>query len=264
MDQRTFDRLIQDTLREQAEAVSMSDRLERQIKEAVFEGRKEENLMTRYGKRKIILAAAVLCLLGSMVAVAAGKIVGYSSHTDTSQPHYTTFAELSKASAQTGFPVKAVEELAGGYRFEEGYLVQVEGHDDAGNVVSTFPELMLYYLKDGKRITLSIKAVSDQEEKKTTGNPVDIDYQDRVLTYSVDHYRFVPPDYEVSEEEQQAMDAGELYISYGDKEVEEQHPSFLSWDDGGVHYMLLYMNEQPLEQDAMVEMAKQIIDSTEM
>ncbi len=291
MDRGTFDALMQETLRNRAEQISMPESRKEQIYQAIADRRqesrqgnrrvvngrkelwqagqpasgcrKEEEFMKKRGTCKILVAAAALCIMGTMAVMAAGKIVGYSSSHSVDEADFAAYGDLAQVDEKAGFPVKAPEKFENGYTFEQGYLVDVNAHDENGEVLETFPKVSVYYKKGGESLTLCVERVRPERQEAKTGNPRQIQHGDITMTYCEDHYRFVPPDYQITREEQEAVDAGELYISYGTSEVEDTVMCSLVWNDGDVYY-LLQNSGTALNMDAMVEMGRQVIDSPEL
>lgn len=261
MDRRTFDVLIKQTLRDRAEEASMPETRKNQIYQAIADCRKEEKRMKFSARKKLAVAAAVMCLCGTMVAMAAGKIAYYSSGHSVDDPEFASYEDLDRAEELAGFPVKAVERFDNGYEFSAGYLINVDASDENHQVVDTFPEVSIEYKKGDERITLDVEQVRPEWEESTTGNPVKIPYGDFTMTYREDHYKFVPPDYQLTEEDQKAMDSGELYLSYGSQEVEYTDFHFLEWTDGEIRYLLLCNGEAAPGQEELVKMGQQVIDS---
>lgn len=264
MDRRELDVLIKQTLHDQAETVSMTEARKNRIYQMISDRSKEEYRMKIKGKRKMAAAAVIMCLLGSMAAFGAGKITGYRTGQNVNEPEFASYADMSEASQKAGFSVKAVERFDNGFAFEKAFLLNVDAFEESGQVVDTFPQVSVQYGKDGLQVTLDVEQVRPEYEKSTTGNPVDIPYGDITLTYREDHYKFVPPDYEVTEEDQDAMDSGELYLSYGSSEVEYEDFHFLEWEEGEVRYLLMSYGDGALGQEEMTRMAQQVIDSPQL
>lgn len=107
-------------------------------------------------------------------------------------------------------------------------------------------------------LTLTVQKVREEE---FVGHVTKTEYEGRTLLYKEDQYLFVPPEYEPSEEELKAQDAGELYISYGSNEVEHNTIHFMQWDDDGSRYLLMASDDNAPGQQEMEKMARQIIDS---
>ncbi len=270
MDKRKFESLLQETLEEKSMPVSMSETRKEQICQAVRARsetvgqtgvKKEETVMKPGFKRKVILVAAAMCVFGTVAALAAGKITGYYTGTRVDRPDYKNFADLSAVEEQTGFAMKAVEEFENGFRFRVGYQSEVEARDEEGNVVETFPEVMLRYTDGEQELTVTAQKV--REEDGFEGKVSAEEYKGMTLLYKEDQYLFVPPSYEPSDEELKAQEAGELYISFGTSEVEHDNIHFMRWDENGTRYLLMSSGEKALGQEAMTKMAREIIDSAE-
>lgn len=264
MDRRKLDVLIQQTLHDRAESVSMTESEKSRIYQAIADCSKEDCRMKINGKQKLVAAVAAMCLLGSMVAFGAGKIVGYSSGHNSNEPEFAAYADMKQVEAKVGFPVKAPERFENGYQFQKGFVINTNAHDEGGQVVDTFPEVSIHYENGEKTATLTVQKVRSEWEKSMTGNPVDIAYGDVIMTYREDHYKFVPPDYQLTEEDQKAEESGDLYISYGSSEVEYKDFHFLTWQEEAVSYSLMTYGDDALGQDEMVQMAHQVIDSPKL
>ncbi|MFR5684583.1 MAG: hypothetical protein ACLUD1_11200, partial [Clostridia bacterium] len=64
----------------------------------------------------------------------------------------------------------------------------------------------------------------------------------------------------VSEEEQARADAGELFVSYGTDQVENQVIKGVTWTDGGISYSMITFDSS-LTPEEMVQMAGEVIDN---
>ena len=79
------------------------------------------------------------------------------------------------------------------------------------------------------------------------------------LTYRDAHYRFVPDDYEKSDEEKQQEKSGELVISYyGSDEVEDKMFQSVFWEQDGVTY-LISGYDTGLDAQTMFDMAAELV-----
>ena len=70
---------------------------------------------------------------------------------------------------------------------------------------------------------------------------------------------FVPPSYELSEEEKAAEQAGTLNVGYGSDEVERSRYACVKWKADGVSYLLMGF-EPALTESQMVEMAQEVME----
>ena len=81
--------------------------------------------MRKWSARKIAVVVAAACVLGSMTAVAAGKITHVSSHSYHTNDF--TYEKLGETEERLGFATKAPEAFSNGYRFSVGVPVEQSG-----------------------------------------------------------------------------------------------------------------------------------------
>lgn len=248
---------ISRTLHRQARSLQVTSADEERMRCSVHRRIKEESAMRKWSTRKILVVAAAVCVLGSITAIAAGKVTnssGHSSHLDEFK-----YDQLGKMESELGFATKAPEAFSNGYRFDTGMPVMNEGRDDEGNVVKEGKSLSLNYKKDGvPDIFVSVENISLYDEQ-SQGDQT-FDHNGIAITFSSDNYLFVPPDYEISEEEKAKEEAGELYISYGSDQVEHKTIQSMLWEDGGVFYCITSF-DSPLTAQELAQMAGEIIDN---
>lgn len=259
MGERKLDSLIQETLEQQVSGISMSPDLQKQMKRKIHSKLEEKSMKRHISKRKVMVLAVAMCLIGSMAAVAAGKVVGWSSHTYVDRPDFVSLEEIGKAERKMGCEIQAVEAFSNGYRFEKGFIIDVEEIDENGVVMGTFPETSIMYKKGKGNVSLDVYPLDKFADDSRHKEIVKIPYGDITLTYTEDLYKFVPPEYQVSEEEKALMETGELYISYGTDEVEVEIIRGISWEtEAG--YLLMPSGDDGIGQAELVQMAKEIID----
>lgn len=260
MEERELDTLIQNTLEEQAGRISMSPELQREIKQQIRQIRPEERMMKkRISKGKVILAAAAMCLLMSVAAVAGGNVSAWVSGIggDTKLGSYS---QLKKADQTMGVDVKRVEKFTNGLAFYSANVGKVNEMDDAGVVLSTFPETRIWYKNGGSRVSLSVIPLGKDDNTAKHAEEETVQYGDLTLTVTKDYYRFVPLGYEISDEEQKAIDAGQLYISYGSDKVEEEVYCSVHWESD-LRYSLMTSDVERVGEQDLVQMAKEVIDA---
>ena len=223
---------------------------------------KEEQTMKKqsWNIKKIAVAAAAMCVLGSAVVMAAGQFTAFESHSYQNEAvaDYSQIGEMSQAYS-VPFEVKGPESFSNGFTFKECWPIHESGVDDDGNKTQLATAVTMTYQKEGMAdVSLNqSQAVAGMEDGIDRGNS----HQDGEITYyyNRDHYKFVPPSYELSEEEQSAVDAGELYVSYGTDQVVENEISSVSWTSGGVLYVLQSFDTS-LTEDQMVDMAREVME----
>lgn len=228
------------------------------MKNRVHSKIKEEAMMRHWNVKRIVLTAAAVCVLGSITAIAAGRVtssVGGSSHKD----EFNSYAQVESVEEKLGFDMKVPETFSNGYAFTSGVPGHEQGLDDDGNVVKETERLSVTYHKDGKAdvyLEISGQSVYDEE----TGNyDQTAQHGDSTLKYSCDQYRFVPENYEISEEEQKQIDEGKLYVSYGSSEVTNTECRSVLWKDDGVQYCMLSFDNDMTPED-FFQMAGEVID----
>lgn len=259
MEKEKFDSLMKETLESKADRVTMSSSLQEEIKQKVrSNGTEEAGKMRRLSTKKVVLAAAAMCVLMSVVAVAGGKAAGWVSGSNPNRPEIKTYQDIKAADSYMGSEIKSVEKFTNGYQFKQGHLMEVEEIDENNQKIGSFHEAMLYYQKGEKRITLSVIPLGKDEGTVKHAVSEAVSYEGITLQYSKDFYKFVPADYEVTDEEQAAMDSGELYVSYGSDEVEMKVYQSVAWDDESAHYLITGFGTD-LDMETLVQMAKEVI-----
>lgn len=222
----------------------------------VYQKIKERNAMKRWSAKKVIVTAAAICVLGSITAVAAGKVVSSIASSNRNEAFYN-YHDIENMEKKLGYEIKVPETFTNGYSFKEGVPVHDQGRDEAGNVVKASESVSLDYIKEGKAdIFISVEGCrlyEEQSEAEQTSQ-----YGNITLSYHCDKYRFVPVDYQVSDEEQQLMDAGKLFVSYGSEQVENKEAKGVTWEDNGVYYYIGSFNNDMMP-DEFFQMAQEMI-----
>ena len=67
--------------------------------------------MRRWSARKIAIVAAAVCVFGTITAIAAGKVVGVSSHSTWEEAVYD-YDEAKKMKELVGFEIRTPETLS--------------------------------------------------------------------------------------------------------------------------------------------------------
>lgn len=219
----------------------------------------EKELTTMKNRKRIsriLIAAAVICLL--TVTAFAAELVRVHSLVIKDKAYNENYEVLKQEMEESGLDVNLPEQFTTGFRFQEVRTGEVEGTDDAGNLVMSFRELTAYYRNDnGQQVSLRMQPNLAEEgdirtptASKTVGGVT--------LNYYVDHYKFVPDGYEPSEEEQQWMQQPGNYLSYGSDEVVESAFAFLNWKTAENDFSIADMTAA-INPDVLFAMAEEII-----
>ena len=255
--QKELEEQISRTLCSRAESIQVTSADTERMRCSVHRKIEEESGMKKWDMKRVFVVAAAICVLGTITAVAAGKVAytsGGGSHLDD-----FTYDKLGEMETKLGFATKAPETFGNGYRFELGMPTHDEAHDEDGNVIKSTESFSLQYKKGGSPdIFVSVQGSGLYEEE---GRPHQtFDHNGITLNYTRDQYRFVPPDYQVSEEEKAREAAGELYISYGSDKVEDKAAQSMVWKDGERVYIITTM-DNPITAEEMAQMAAELIDN---
>lgn len=247
---------ISRTLRQQAESVQVTSADAERMKGSVHRKIEEEKRMRRWSAKKVMITAVAVCVFGSITAVAAGRITSSVAH--SSHDNDFTYDKLGEMETKLGIVTKAPEAFSNGYRFSTGVPVERSGMDESGNVVESGNDLSLNYKKDGMPdIYISVQKSSMFENEQWAQS---FDHNGITVGYRADQYRFVPPNYQITEEEQARVDAGELYVSYGSDEIEDEIIKNVYWEDEGIQYYITAMDSS-LGAEDLIQMAGEIIDN---
>lgn len=216
----------------------------------------ETGMRKKWSWKKVMVIAAAVCVIGSVTAIAAGRIVGVESHSSWKEA-VNQYSDAQKMGEELNLALPVPETFSNGYTFQSALPVHASGEDEEGNEVKEWTGMNLVYRKDGQPdLNVSVEQVPDMGEYGAGDET--FEYNGIRLVYNKEHYRFVPPEYQVSEEEQAQMDAGELVISYGSPEVEDNEIQSLVWQEDGISYTLMLFDSAATSSE-LVQMAEEII-----
>lgn len=246
-------------MKETGERISFSQERQEKILADIHCEIQERRKIMRFSSRKkamLIGATAAIVMLGTVTAIGAGTVTGLFTSVRTDQATYTSSQQVKEGAEVMGAVPKAVAEFDNGLQFQKGYLTQVEGRDDSGTVVGTYPSIMLEY-EDGINLTIERPFEKMKGEGQEAGQTAE--YRGTVISVTQDNYLFLPPDGEPSPEDQALAAAGQLYISYGSEKEEREVFTNVTWKEDGLTYLLFTSNTE-YSADEMVQMAKEVID----
>ena len=195
---------------------------EARIRRNVYEKiEREGNYMKKGFMKKAVAAVAAICVFGSMTAFAIGKIAGITSRTDIRDEVHT-----------------------------------YETEDKDGNKLGNGTQLSVTYGKDGMEdVTFSAEVGMDGEltpaEVRTCEDGTELCF------YKLTN-KFVPADYELTEEDKKAQEDGNFNLAYGSDKVEVMTSYTVEWNMDGQGYSLFKFGED-LGAEEMFGMAEEII-----
>ena len=228
------------------------------LMEADTPEKENQNMINKKRTFYIFLAAALICLM-SITAYAA-DLLNIQSYFSGSSKIYDEYSDIGHALAQVGLHAEIPEVFTNGFRFHSAEVQDVNAMDENGEQVLTFKELIVYY-KDEQGQMLALRLREDLEElPKDDRAPASTKTVGAVeLKFYQDIYRFVPEDYQLSQEEKEWANQPGHYVSYGADEVQEKIASFLFWTENGINYSLMNLGFDAFEADTLFMMAEEMI-----
>lgn len=217
---------------------------------------KEEKAIAK-NKLSIGLVLMLAAMLLSVTAAAAGLVMGRMVKMSSSFviPEYTRIPTAQECIERIGYAPVLMERFENGYAFKGASVKNNTLKDELRNYVETYRSLTFYYTRGKDVIILSAqKHMSETEHAdkaiKTAG--------DVQLYYTSFLHKAVPEDYEITDEEKEAKEKGELVFSYGTAAGEVSNVQVLHFEKDGIEYILTQM-EGAATADEMVSMAEEII-----
>lgn len=203
----------------------------------------------------VFAAMLVITVLGTVTAVAAGKITSLVSGTDKNVNTLLELREVSKdqMKASPKFPDK----FTNGMEFVKGNISHVKGMDENNNQVITYSEAYADYGVN-PQVVLSSHVHQDSIPEEDMAGQKEV-YQGIELNCAEVQYLFLPPDQEPSEKDKKLQDEGKLMISYGSDQEERKLFKSVKWSENGIDYLLFTFEN--VELNSLTAMAKEVIDT---
>lgn len=252
-----FEQKIKTALQEECGTICISDEVKQKIEEEISLSQ-EEKEMKHFGIKRVVLGVAAACLLVSG-GVCASKTAGFRSSMNLlGFAEYASYDKLAEAEQKLGYEVDCVEQFANGYAYAGGNIHEVEALDEQGNTTYTMQQLALEYDKKGEPdISLYVEKPVETLEQGKEADAVR-ESGNKTLEYRVYTYKFVPADYELTEEDKANEARNDYFISYGSSEVEIKIYHTVTWYAEGIYYNLMGFDLN-LSPEEMLDMAEEIL-----
>lgn len=255
---------MDELLRQSLTSAQPSEQLNRNLKasmEAKAASGKAGSIM-KFRKKKTFFIAAAACAVLSVTAVATTGIVSYVTGYSTND-EYSSFSQLEEAEQKSGLDIRATEQFANGYTFDQMSIPHWTTHDESGAALSSFCGIDIEYGKDGEPlITLCTEPTdgSSSERDDTAAETKTISGIE--VQYYNDTYKFVPTGYEMTEEDLENLKRDDYFISEGSDEIEETMISSVIWEQDGVTYTLMCETPDGCPSQMLFDMAAELIEMT--
>ena len=255
--------MIKKALMQKANEIEAKEVLWSQIQARIYE---EEQTMMNNKKfslktRKKWMTIAASCMAVASLTVIAGTIG--KAWMGQSTLRYNSFPEEAVVQKDAGFMPKYVESLPGGFEFFKGYTGDERLVDEGQAPLVEGKSFSATYrqVETHDLVTMSAEQIP-QNYMQFGSNTQEVgSYDGKALYYTEQVYKFVPSNYEATEEDMQATENNELVLSYGDNGISVENVQSLQWYDGDALYTLT-ANDVNLSVEALMEMAETIIEDT--
>ena len=209
-------------------------------------------------KKTAAVLAAVLILTTTAYATDFMNIKSLVT-TGGKEYHSESYQDMGKAMKNAGFAITAPESFENGYSFRNVRVGETGAYDEHDKELFTYKDLVVYY-KNPKGTTLSLFTHIDREELTASSREPDMSrmIDDVQVDYRLDHYKFVPVDYELTPEDEAMLKQPGYFLSYGSDTVVEQDNQTVDWIKDGVAYSILDSGAKETP-DVLFAMAEELI-----
>lgn len=264
-----LDAQIKVALQNRANEVAVSASLDDAVRQEVARARWQKTRVVKssslglFGKKLLVAFCAVFCLsCCGVVAAVNGGGRGWVSHSGLDY-RFDDFAQVETVIENIDFTPYYVENLAGGYDFQEGHISFSQWLDENGHRMShVYKDLFMDYVnaQSGETVTL-VASNAPRDDFDRAEQVIRRQVGEVELLYTTQPYKFVPVSYVLTEEDKAALADGSLEISVGTDEVERMLNISVNWTQEGVHYHLFGW-DLSLTAEEMLDMAADFVAQT--
>lgn len=235
--------------------VNLGEKAENEILNKTLKYAYKKECRTMSKKKICAIAAAAALAIGAVAYAASGTITMWCG-SSASTPEYDSFPTSQQITKDIGYAPKMVETFSNGYTFAGATIVNNALKDESGNSVEKFKSVSVDYKNDDDKVIFS----ADKFESEIDMSDEVIDEVNGIqLHYSSYTNKVVPSGYELTDEDKQAEENGDLVFSYGSSEVMICEVQGLTWKQDGIQYNLTQIDGK-LSADELTEMAVEIIN----
>lgn len=218
---------------------------------------KERIKMKKLQVKKSILIAAAAALLIGTVSFASTGVVRTITGSSSSKPDYNSVPAEEQLVKKMGVSPKILEKFSNGYEFADGNDSRNAVKEEGNKKIADFNSIMCRYKNNEDEILLSADAEPEAHDEEM--NPVTQTYCGVDIRYNSYTGKYVPEDYELTEQDKIDEANGDVVFSYGTDEVMIMQIQGVSWEQDGIYYGITAM-DSPLGEQDLIDMSKEIID----
>ena len=242
-------------LKKAVQSISIKPENQDRILEKILYSEKERKGKKKMTKKRILaIALAATMLLGITVMAATGIITNWYSGS-SQKPEYTKLPTIEQCKKDVGYEAILIDTFFNGYTFKKGDIVENRLEDNTGKTVESFKSICFNYEKGGDEVIFSQDRFTSPIDQSGT---IIAEAEGIKIYYTSYANKFVPANYQMTEEDKHAEEKGELVFSYGTENVDIINVQSISWVDGDMHYELMQMDGE-LSKMELIEMAKEAI-----
>lgn len=207
--------------------------------------------------KKACLAAALMTLLTTTVYAAGGLNIKTLWGSMTSK----VYDSVAQAEAVAGFEMDDLEMFSNGYGFAGAHVGETKALDEKDKVRLTYKDIHVDLVNAaGEKLSLTAHEIHEAVEQSSLPPRQTRRIGETVISYRVDHYKYVPADYELTPADQAMLDQPGWFLSYGAETVDETDVAFTYWEKDGIRYLL--MDDDAAESaESLFSMAEELVRS---
>ena len=255
-----IDEKITQVLHEAGENIKADEWLMTRIKQDIINEKRQGERTIMKKKHIKWIAVGAMLLMTSTAAYAVTNLSNHEGHTY----HNQDFKEpptVSQMNEKVGYAPQYVEQFSNGWTFENASIVYNQSSDNEPANTQEWKSIDFNYKNQsikGGWVTLS--TTNMPYHNLSEGETVQLEAQQGNLSglYFEQKFKFVPPNYALTEADKAAEANGSLVISYGSAEVKEEVMRNIIWQNNGVSYQL-FTNCSEVDRNVLLDMANEIL-----
>lgn len=225
----------------------------------------------KFLKTKISIVLGALCVLTTITCSAATSNLSLVSNSNK-ENEIKEFPTSDIVKNEVGFLPKYAENLGDGFKFDSFNYADTSCKDDEGNVIVKTKDASFFYkrdeIKNDQFLSMNAMDISNDRLNQYINSQLDkypknniTEYKGIKIYYINIHRKVVPSNYQKTEEDIKLINEGLLDISFGSYyQIEEHENQAVEWCENGIDYCIVNQDYNDVDKDAMVEMAKTVID----